>query len=400
MSGSTKPILLFAGGYTSQLYTLAFDPRAGTLSKVHECTSAGEAPTWLVFSKDHKYMYVVDEWAGAPGGQFDPARQEERRRAPGLHSFVVQPEGRLERLNSVPSYGDSGCHAALTADDPPHLLAANYLGRTAASIPVLADGRFDTDEKRHQVVDFAGHGKTGPHPTRQDADHPHAAELDPTGRWVVVPDLGTDELKLLSVGEGQLALAAVERLGDAHGPRHVLWATSGGGQRLLYVLNELGNSASLYAFDEPTADAGPAFRALQTHVSILPDQPHAHQDDFSTWHAAELKLSPDHKLYLTNRAEGHDPLNGSGDGPADLVAVFDVDPASGRILEDTRQLHSAGGRAARHLSLSSESLAGVDGDYVAVALHDSDEVVIFERQGWTEAARIAGVGRPACVLWA
>jgi len=236
--------------------------------------------------------------------------------------------------------------------------------------------------------------------TRQDADHPHAAELDPTGRWVVVPDLGTDELKLLSVGEGQLSVVGVEKLGDAHGPRHVLWATSGNDQRLLYVLNELGNSVSLYEFHEPTPEHGPTFRPLQTHVSILPSQPHSHQSDFSTWHAAELKLSPDHKLYLTNRAEGHDPLNGSKAGPADLVAVFDVDPATGRILEETRKLHSAEGRAARHLSLSSESLSGVEGDYVAVALHDSDEVVIFERASWTVAARAEGVGRPACVLWA
>jgi len=401
MSSPPKPILLFTGGYTSSLFTLAFDPAAGTLTKVHETTSAGEAPTWLVFSEDHKYLYVVDEWAGAPGGRFNEGSKAARDGTPAIHSFVVHADGSLEKQNSVPSYGDSGCHAVLTQDQPPYLLAANYHGQTVASIPILADGTLDPNVDRHQVINFDGHGKAGSHPTRQDKDHPHAVELDPTGRWVIVPDLGTDELKLVSVGEGQLAVVGVERLADGDGPRHVLWATSGDGQALVYIINELANSVSLYAFDEhKEAGATPQLRAVQTNVSILPPVPHSHQPDFSAWHAAELKLSPDHKLYLSNRAEGHAPLRGTKAGPADVIAQFDLDPATGQILVDSRKLHPSGGRAARHFSLSSESLAGVDGDFVAVALHDSDELVIFERKGWTVAARIEGVGRPACVLWA
>lgn len=401
MPDSLKPVLLFAGGYTSTLYTLAFDPAARTLTKLHSTAAAGEAPTWLVLSPSGKHLYAVDEWAGASAGAFGQAPETARKGVPGVHSFAVQSDGRLEKLNSVPSYGDSGCHAALTRGERPHLLVANYLGRTAASIAVLPDGRLDADEGRHQVVDFAGHGKTGSHPTRQDKDHPHAVEIDPSGRWVVVPDLGTDELKLLSVADGKLDLVAVERLGDAHGPRHVLWSTTSTGETLLYILNELGNSVSLYSFTPSTDPSSPpTLRPLQTHLSLLPPSPHPHQPSFATWHAAELALSPAHKLYLTNRADNHDPLNGSATGPADLVAVFDVDPATGRIVEDSRVLRSAGGRGARHLALSSESLVGVEGDWVAVALHDSDEIVIFEREGWEEVARLQGVGRPACVVWA
>jgi 6-phosphogluconolactonase (cycloisomerase 2 family) len=39
----------------------------------------------------------------------------------------------------------------------------------------------------------------GTNPSRQDAPHPHEVILDPTGSFIVVPDLGADLVRVFSV---------------------------------------------------------------------------------------------------------------------------------------------------------------------------------------------------------
>lgn len=387
------PIRLYCGGYTGSIFELAFDPERGTLDKVRETRSAGEAPTWLILTEDGEYLYVIDEWVDMVNGDL-PASPNPAALA--LHSFTVSRTGELTLLNSAPSAGGlSTCHGIIHNHA---LLTASYFGRSITSTPILLDGSLDSSSQ--QSVDFTNHGSNGPHPGRQLQDHPHAIEVDPTGEWAVVPDLGTDELKLLSVDErGRLDVIGTEKVAPGDGPRHVLFAKNGRGETLVYVINELSNSISVYSFEYSSP---PRLHILQPSVSLLPDAPHPHQPDFGSWHCAELKLTPDYHLLASNRADDHAPLSGTAEGPADLLADFEVDPSSGLLVPDSRVLRPAGGRAARHFSLSSESLKGVDGDWVAIALHDSDEVVVFDRSGggWREVAKVGDVGRPACVLWA
>ncbi|KPV77536.1 uncharacterized protein RHOBADRAFT_51380 [Rhodotorula graminis WP1] len=426
-----SPYTLYTGGYADRsVFTLSFDPTQDEPQDrlvVTDSLQHGRAPTWLTFSQDGSKLYTTSEWS-EPEGE--------------IKTLAVGSDG-LREDDAGPQASTGGlwaCHTGLVTSTKPHLLVtANYKGPSLSVVPLQADGTF-TGASSFDVLPGRA---LGPVDSRQESPHPHGAHVDPLGRVVVVPDLGTDDLRLFKIKPealaqpGAPASAALEEYDAIHleagdGPRHVLFSpvrksgSSGGGggdEALLYVLNELSNSLSVLLVTYPATRAPalasasaptalPTFTLLQSRISLLPSSPFPHQPSFATWHAAELVLTPDGRtLIASNRAEGHDPLHGSRDGPQDLLAVFAV-ADDGRIDEGSRRLVECGGRAPRHLSLCSESVtrqgrgdAAVDkGRYLAVAAHDSDEVVIMERVGadgreLKEVARRQDVGRPGVVVW-
>ncbi|GJN89674.1 hypothetical protein Rhopal_002661-T1 [Rhodotorula paludigena] len=385
------PYTLYAGGYEQQIVQLSFDPALSDPAdrlKIVNTTCSGNAPTWLTVAPDGKTLLSTDEW-GDPEG--------------AIELLKIGEDGRLEKVGQEVRTGAS---LHLLSLDP----ATPSLG-TSYTLPVAPD---------HSL---------GPHPDRQQQAHPHGATPDPLQRVLVVPDLGTDELRLYGIRrdaqrlEDALTEYGAVRLEPGCGPRHVLFSPLRHGaddeeqEARLYVMNELDNSLSVLrvTYPSPTSsspDDPPTFTPLQSRVSILPAQPMPHQSSFSAWHSAELVLSPcGRTLIASNRAEAHDPIHGTRDGPEDLLAVFAVGD-DGRLDEASRELVGAGGRAPRHISLSSESATrGGRGDeavergrYLAVALHDSDEVVVLERRGaggrqMEEVARATNLGRPGVVVW-
>ena len=351
-----SPLILLAGGYEGQIHTLSFDPDANPPTlKLTSSAKCGLAPTWLVLSPTSPTLYVADEWGAGPSV---------------LTSHTISPSGALTLTSATRSGAaetdEWPCHASLLLSTaPPRLLVATYQGCTLSSIPLLATGEFDTTEEGggRQTISFLGTGETGPLAWRQDQDHPHAATVDPTGGFVVVPDLGTDCLKVLRVNAvGDLVRGTDVALTAGDGPRHVLFSVLASGETVLYVLNELSNSISSFAVAYPPTSLFPTFTPLQSSLSLLPSSPHPHQTDFSSWHAAELKLSRDGRTMIaSNRAEGHDPAN-PPPGAEDVLALFEVDSRSGTLDQSSRKLVGSGGRAPRHLSLSSERVGAQDSD--------------------------------------
>lgn len=282
--------------------------------------------------------------------------------------------------------------------------------------PVKSTGELDADAVK--MIPMMGTGSPlGPISWRQEQAHPHGAHPDPTGTVIVVPDLGTDDLRILHVDKatGAVTPGEIIHLQPGDGPRHVLFgplrATDNDTHEAsLYVMNELDNSLSVLRVSYPPKDSPspyPTFTPIQSRISLLPPQFFAHQTSFDSWHSAELVLSPCGRfLVASNRAEGHDPLAGTREGPEDLLAIFEVG-TDGTLVEKSRKLVSSGGRAPRHMCFSSESILhrrkSADPVYLAVALHDSNDIVIFDfsaRGELEEVARLGDVGRPGIVLWA
>ncbi|GAA5821850.1 hypothetical protein JCM10212_007042 [Sporobolomyces blumeae] len=390
---------LLVGGYEGKIHTVEFAPRASAPTlEIVSTLECGLAPTWLTLSPDGKKVYTLDEWA-EPGD---------------ATALAVGERGQLSKLSKASTDGLWPCHSCIiTPLTKPRLVSTNYKGASVSLIPLLSSGDVDSRPSAHELVRYSGSRKPGPHPDRQQQDHPHGAHVDPKGTIIVIPDLGTDDLRVLGIKEdGQVEPLAEIELNAGDGPRHVLFSKTGD---RLYVINELDNSLSVLSVDYPASSASPragrypSISRLQMNVSILPSNPMPHQVSFATWHCAELVLSPDGRfLYASNRAEAHDPLGGSREGPEDLVAIFEVRP-DGTLDEATRKLVPCGGRAPRHLSLSSESVEYADkgvedvdqGRWMAVSCHDSDELIVFERDGQElrEKARLRDVGRPAVAVW-
>ena len=93
---------------------------------------------------------------------------------------------------------------------------------------------------------------TGPRPS-QNVPHPHDAILDPTGNYIVVPDLGSDILRIYAFDHDTNHLTEIQHVETAtgSGPRHgVFWTPSGkcalGDPLFFYVLSELDNTVTSF----------------------------------------------------------------------------------------------------------------------------------------------------------
>lgn len=158
-------------------------------------------------------------------------------------------------------------------------------------------------------------------PSRQDKPHPHSVNLDPTGQFIVVPDLGADLLRVFladtTTGDLTACPAAATGLGD--GPRHaVFWVSPVTGATKLFVVNELGNSVSAW---DVTAPAQGCLALTKTQVlSAYP----ANQTAPDGAKSAEIRLAGSN-LYVSNR---NDQTFGT---QQDSVATYTIDPATGSL---------------------------------------------------------------------
>ncbi|MFI6416017.1 lactonase family protein [Streptomyces sp. NPDC050842] len=127
-----------------------------------------------------------------------------------------------------------------------HLLTANYTSGSVTVLPLAADGtpRPATDVLRHE-----GRGTV---PGRQSGPHAHQVLPDPSGRWVVSVDLGTDSVRIcaLDPATGVLTLHRETALRPGTGPRHLAFHPAG---THAYVLNELEPTLTVCRWD---AEAG------------------------------------------------------------------------------------------------------------------------------------------------
>ncbi|MEU1202743.1 lactonase family protein [Streptomyces sp. NPDC005813] len=207
----------FIGSFTSSggrgIVVAAVEPETGALTEIGVIDAVPD-PSCLTV--DHTgagpVLYAVSETALGLVAAYDIAGPDPR---PIGVPVAVQGE--------VPT------HLTVTRG---HLLTANYGSGSVTVLPLAADGSPRTaSDVRHQ----AG---SGPHRTRQSAPHAHQVLPDPSGRWVLSVDLGTDKVSVFSLDTqaGTLTLNAETSLRPGTGPRHLAFHPSG---NHAYVLGEL-----------------------------------------------------------------------------------------------------------------------------------------------------------------
>ncbi|ALV37280.1 lactonase family protein [Streptomyces sp. CdTB01] len=165
---------------------------------------------------------------------------------------------RLERAGApVPVGGQEPTHLSVFAG---HVLTANYGSGSVSAVPVRPDG---------SLADAASgvlrHTGSGPHARRQQGPHAHQVQPDPTGRWAVSVDLGTDSVRVCSLDGGTLDLHRECPLRPGSGPRHLAFHPDG---TRAYVVNELTPTVTVCHWD---ADAG-TLKPL-AEIQVLPTAP-------------------------------------------------------------------------------------------------------------------------------
>jgi len=303
---------VFFGTYTTSpddnpgIWRAFFDTDTGELSDP-EAVAGTPHPSWLLFSSDGRLLYSAnetEEHEGGPGGS--------------VTVFRLRRDGTLRRSSTVASGGIAPCHLSLSRDG--HLLLCANYGGSVVVLPLDASGL------PSPAAQLFRHEGSGPVSDRQAATHPHAVVPAPDGRFLHVPDLGSDRVevyeKLGDRLEHRPDLALHAPAGS--GPRHLAWHPDGGSA---YLTCEL--SSALLHLVPDSAQSGRLVTAGE-HRTLPAD---AEGDNWP----AEVAVHPEgHALYVSNR--GHDS-----------VAVFRLAEGGTPGFAGTV---GAGGRFPRHFAVS------------------------------------------------
>ena len=339
-------------GSATGIEVFRFDAGTGALSPV-QAVSGVANPTWLALDDRQRILFAANE---EDDGRVSSFARDERT-------------GELRPINDQRAHG-APCYVRLDPSGQ-YLLAANYTGSTVSVLPVDADGRL---QEASQVIHYQGSGVR----EEQEAAHPHMISPSPDGRFILVTDLGTDQVFVyrLDTATGQLVPneqgATAVREAPGSGPRHFAFAPHG---RTLYVINELGSTVTVYDYEPERG----ALRERQT-ISTLPegiDGPAIGN------YCAHIVVSPDGRfVYGSNR--GHDS-----------IAIWAVDEGTGELRivghESTR------GKTPRNFSLDPT------GQWLLAANQDSDTIVTFRRDAgdWplTAAGPVTQTPSPVAILF-
>jgi 6-phosphogluconolactonase len=334
-------------GISKGIYLSRFDPATGHLTSP-VLAAATLRPSFLARStaiQGHRRLYAVNAVADASAT---------------VSSYLMDPaNGALKPINRVTSAGAGPCYVSLDATGE-SAFVANYVGSTIATYRVHPDGSLSDPVVRLDYKD-PKFGKRGPVTARQDVPHPHSVHLSPDNRFLIVNDLGSDEISVFPIQPGaQLgppALFSNDRPGS--GPRHIAFHPNG---RWVYSINELDSTIDHFLWTTTrslTEPQGLLVNAGAPVKTIAPGFPAAQNT------AAEVEVSPDgNYLYASNRGE-------------DTLVVFSIASLDGKLT--FLQRISCGGKTPRHFTLSPDS----DAHWLLCGNQDSATVTVFRRDGGT-----------------
>ncbi|WP_105386590.1 lactonase family protein [Neorhizobium alkalisoli] len=305
-----------------------------------------ENPTFLAFDRSQQFLYTVH-------GDSDR-----------VSAFAIDPStGRLSFLNQQSTRGRNPVHLSF---DPSNefLVVANHVTSSLAVLRRMENGSLGPVESIASIE-----GEIGPHRIEQPLPKPHQVEFDPSGRWIVVPDKGIDQILVYRLDHASASLieAASCRTREGAGPRHITFHPQG---TLAYAINELDSTVTAYRFDAATGRIEP-FQIL----SSLPDTFTGNS------RGAEIAVSANGRfVYASNRG-------------SDTIAGFAIASSGHLTLVGS---WSTAGRTPRFFTLLPE------GDVLLAANEDTDEVVGFEIDPGSGAlapvARVLKVDSPVCIL--
>ncbi|KAM3554786.1 hypothetical protein ARSEF4850_006295 [Beauveria asiatica] len=177
------------------VYLATYEAVANKFAIIHDLAVPG-CPSWLAVDHARSLAYTVDE---------DSHK---------FHRFHLDPFSGIpfSQMLTVDTASPGAVYLAFSQDKQ-RLLGAAFAGG-AVDVWDVSDG---LGLEKTIVSD----GKPGPVAHIQDAPHPHQVLLDPTGRFYVVLDLGTDEILVLDSKDDAFTISSRVTVGPpGSGPRH------------------------------------------------------------------------------------------------------------------------------------------------------------------------------------
>lgn len=268
----------------------------------------------------------------------------------GLVSTWTVDDDRLAPLGAASSTGPGAapCHIAF-APSGEHMFAANYGGSRLSLHEVHPVAALVA------AIDFTG---TGPDQERQDAPHPHQAVVDQIRGRLLVPDLGTDRLRVMTLPDSRVAFAHRDAddiaVHPGAGPRHLVIT----GDHAI-VANELDRTVSIVDL------------AAGSEVAWFPVDANIEPRGFGV-----------SAIRLTRRG-----IVLVGDRDADALAALRFDPDA-LTLEHVTSIPT-GGRHPRDLELT------YDERFALVADQASDSIAVMALDDGVPTRTVTSIATPA-----
>lgn len=349
----TQPILFGTGevmhGRGKGIYLVGIEPDRGSLT-LNATFPHIVNPSFLALSPNGRYLYSVNE-----------LKDETEMDGGFASAFAIGPGHAITQLNTKPTGGADPCHITLS-NSGGHAVVSNFMSGSVCVYPVLQDGSLG------EMSCLIQHSGSGLDPVRQQSAHAHSAVFDPQGRFLLVPDLGIDQVVVYRLDERSGTLCRI----------HTYQASPGAGPRfcefhpflpICYLINELSSSISALSY---TPDTG-----VLTHCQTLSTLEEG--DDGRDNICADLHITPDGRfLYGSNRGRN-------------TIAMFRLDE-QGEMYSMGRA--SSGGRTPRNFSIDP------GGQFLIVANQDSDNLVTFfidPNSGSLERRSELMIPSPVCI---
>ena len=329
MSCSSPKYYLLIGTYTKTgskgIYVYSFNAKDGTVKKVSNTDSCTN-PSFVIMSKNQKYLYAVNETNGSNPGRVS------------AYSFDKK-NGQLHFLITTLSGGDDPCHLA-TSDDNKWLTVANYSSGTTTVFPLNDDGSI---RPYSQIIYDSIYRKAGDNAT----PHVHETVFSPDEKFLFTPDLGLDKVMIYKFNpqsQQPLELSSHVESPKGSGPRHITFHPN---KKFVYLMHEMGGIVTVYHYDDGKLE----------QVQELPTFPEGFEGKKD---GAEVCVSPDGQfLYVSNR------------GDLNSITIFSIDPSDGKLtLKGYQPTLGKGPRS---------FIIDPTGNFLLVAHQYTNDVIIFKR---------------------
>ncbi|KAJ5972594.1 Cytochrome cd1-nitrite reductase-like C-terminal heme d1 [Penicillium vulpinum] len=372
---ASKPAAhLWATHYSGDVYSLTL--KNNDLSISQTLKTCGGMPSWLTLDPKTRTVYCTDE-----SGSADPSTHG------SLTALRVKSDGTLREGPVAQAVGGGVNSVVYEAGGKKFLAMAHYGGSAISTFALPIKQNQPTLQAFH--FNLTRPGKVD----QQDSPHPHQVILDPTGSFIVSPDLGADLLRVYAIEDGgKLSECPSVNITYGSGPRHGVFWTDGTGQSAdagpkktaaigetkLYLANEIGGTIMVFDVAYPRSGCL-SFEKIQTMVpypgGVMPK---------GATPAGISRVGDD--IYVSIRSD-------QGFQPSDSMVLLDRSPVDGSV--ELRDSTSALGKVPRTFVINRA------GDLVAIGNQASATVAIVRRDPNTgelgEEVDVLQVGQPGTI---
>lgn len=241
------------------------DVEAGTF--IYRCEVEVDNSSYVQASNNGKILYsIADE---------------------GVVSFRILENGSLSRINSANIKGMRGCHLSTDTDNK-YIFVSGYHDGKMTVLKLNKDGSVG------RITDGVFHKGLGSVAERNYRPHVSCSRLTPDGRFLMVADLGIDQIKVyrFDKNEGRVMLVDTIRCELESAPKRFIFSQDG---RFFYVLYELKNVIDVFSYKE--GERTPIVEKIQT-VSTTGGEPSRMTA------ACAMRFTPDEKhLFCSNAGD-------------------------------------------------------------------------------------------------